>query len=96
MVKILGEWQDKRTQILDQAAPILETLKGILTGFEVPEAGYFGKNAFYIRLSSKALVLEQPTIELLLLAAKAHDAVLSIDTKQGPLVVTIMKHGNIF
>lgn len=96
MVKILGEWQDKRTQILDQVAPILEDLKTVLPGFEVPEAGYFGKDALYIRLSARSLVIEQPTIEVLLGAAKANDAVLSIDTKHGPLVVTIMKHGNIF
>lgn len=95
MVKIGREWEEKRTQILDQAAPILEDLKGILGGFEA-EAGYFGPSGLYIRLSARSLVLEQATIETLLRAAKANDGVLSIDTKQGPLVATIMKHENIF
>lgn len=96
MVKISSGWEEKRTQILDQAAPILEAMKEVLSRFDVPEAGYFGTDALYIRLFSRSLVIEQPTLEVLIKAAKANDAVVSVDTKQGPLVVTIMKHENIF
>jgi hypothetical protein len=41
-------------------------------------------------------VIEHGTIEALLQAAKSNDAVLSIDTRDGPLVATIMKHENVF
>lgn len=96
MVKISSGWEDKRTQILDQVAPILQDLKAVLPRFEDPEAGYFGTDAMYIRLFSRSLVIEHGTLDAVLQAAKKHDAVISVDTKQGPLVVTIMKHENIF
>jgi len=96
MIRISSGWEDKRTQLLDQAAPILEDLKSVLSRFDDPEVGYFGTDARYIRLHSRSLVIEQGTLEGLIQASKKNDAVVSIDTKQGPLVATIMKHENIF
>lgn len=96
MVKIDGCWDDRRSQLLDQAAPILEDLDGVLDFFEDPEAGYFGTKSMYVRFFSRGLTLEQPTIETLLSAAKKNSAVLSIDTREGPLVVTIMKPDGAF
>lgn len=96
MVKISSGWEEKRVQILDQVAPILQDLKSVLSRFDEPEAGYFGTDAMYIRLFSNGLVIEHGTIDAVLQAAKKHDAVISVDTKHGPLVVTIMKHENIF
>jgi hypothetical protein len=96
MVNIRKCWDDKRTQLLDQAAPILEKLKTVLDRFEDPEVGYFGTDALYVQLGSRGLVIEHGTIEALLQAAKSNDAVLSIDTRDGPLVATIMKHENVF
>ncbi len=101
MVKIQQCWDEKRNQLLDQAAPILETLKPILDRFEEPEAGYFGVagtrvHAMYVRLRSRALVFEHETISDLLDAAERNDAVLSIDTREGPLVATIMKTNGAF
>lgn len=96
MVKIDQCWDDKRSQILDQAAPILETLADVLHSFEEPEAGYFNKNSMYVRLRSKALVFEHGTISDLLDAAEFNGAVLSIDTREGPLVATIMKRAGAF
>jgi hypothetical protein len=96
MVNITTCLPEKRNILLDQAAPILEGLKSILKSFEEPEAGYFGEKSIYIRLSRRGLVLEQPAIEKLLEVAKKNDAVLSIDTREGPLVATIMKHDGTF
>ena len=96
MVKINSCPAEKRNILLDQAAPILMGLNNVLDRFEDPEAGYFGKTSIYIRLSAAGLVLEQPTLEKLLDIAKKNGAVLSIDTREGPLVATIMKHDGTF
>lgn len=91
MVKIDSCWEDDRNLLLDQAAPILTDLKEVLGGFADPELGYIGTKSIYLRLSAMGLVLEQWVIEKLLKAASNNGAVLSIDTRQGPLVATIMK-----
>ena len=91
MLKIDAFWEDHRSQLVDQAAPLLQDLREVLGGFHDPELGYFGAASLYARLSSRALVLEQPMIERLLEAAKKNGFVLSIDTRNGPLVVTFMK-----
>lgn len=96
MVKIISCEPEKRNILLDQAAPILAGLKSILERFEDPEAGYFGQTSIYIRFSVRGLVLEQPTLEKLLDVAKKNGAVLSVDTRHGPLVATIMKHDGTF
>lgn len=98
MVKITSDTEGKRNILLDQVAPVLTGLKGILDRFEEPEAGYFGQKSksIYIRLSARGLTLEQPTIEKLLEVARKNGAVLSIDTREGPLVATIMKHDGTF
>ncbi len=96
MVMIKQCWDDKRSQLLDQAAPFLDALESFLDCFEEPEAGYFGKNSMYVRLSSRGLVLEHATISALVDAAEKNGAVLSIDTRDGPLVATIMKPDGAF
>lgn len=96
MVTIKSCWDDKRSQLLDQAAPILDSLTDILDCFEDPEVGYFGLKSMYVRLSARGVVLEHATIDSLLLAAEINGAVLSIDTRGGPLVATIMKQDNAF
>lgn len=96
MVKIISCETEKMNILFDQATPILSGLKCVMDRFDEPEAGYFGKTSIYVRLSARGLVLEQQTIEKLLEIAKKNGAVLSIDTREGPLVATIMKHDGTF
>jgi len=97
MVNIRRCWEGSTTQLLDQAAPILEKLKEVLGHFEEPEVGYVHKaTGVYIQLSSRELVIDQEALEVLLQAAKSSGAKLSIDTRDGPLMVTIIKHKDVF